>query len=319
MIRWIESSLNSVPDMGSPSKKYDARLWGSLLGRDADRRREAVRTIRALEQEQAYARRLLAGLSGWQAWQRANAGESLSLLGDPRLSAPFFLPEMLTVPAGDVILGSPKYLEEIPLHTVRVAEFSLAQLPIAQAAYAVFVDQARYHSPRGWTHRRPISEQENAPVVCVSARDAEAYCAWLSRATGDSYRLPTEAEWVMAARGPDDRRVYPWGDTFDDLRANAWGHRHAGRLCAVGMFLAGRGPFGHDDMAGNIWEWCSSLYWPYPYRADDGREDCAADDLRVMHGGSWRSKPISIRCAARQGELPTDNFEVVGFRVARGK
>jgi formylglycine-generating enzyme required for sulfatase activity len=307
----------TVPVMGSPHTDRDPRLWGALLGKDADRRSEAARTIRALELEPGYARQLLDALPNLQGWQRANAGDALALLGDPRFSPPYCLSEMIALPAGEVFLGSDDQREERPLHPVGVAGFALSQFPVTQAAYAVFVDRTGHRSPRGWSRGRPQPEQVNAPVVWVSARDAEAYCAWLSRETGSCYRLPTEAEWVMAARGPAGSRTYPWGEEFDDLCANAWGRRPLERLCAVGLFPAGRGPLGHHDLAGNVWEWCSSLYWPYPYRADDGREDRLAEDPRAMHGGSWRSKPVSIRCAARQGEPPTDSFEVVGFRIAR--
>lgn len=303
--------------MSSSHADRDPRLWGALLGKDAGRRSEAARTIRALELEPDYARRLLGALPNLQVRQRAHAGHALALLGDPRFSPPYYLSEMIALPPGEVFLGSSDYREERPPHTMPVAGFALSQFQVTQAAYAVFVDQTGYRSLRGWVRGRPQPEQLNAPVVWVSARDAEAYCAWLSGETGHRYRLPTEAEWVMAARGPADRRTYPWGDAFDDLRANAWGRRSIGRLCAVGLFPAGRGPLGHQDLAGNVWEWCSSLYWPYPYRVDDGREDAASDDPRAMHGGSWRSKPVSVRCAARQGEPPTDSFDVVGFRVAR--
>lgn len=296
---------------------HDPRLWEALLGTDAERRSEAARTIRALELELDYARQLLAALPTLQAWQRANAGDALSLLGDPRFAPPCYLSEMITLPAGDVVLGGSDYREERPPHTVQVSAFALSQFPVTQAAYSVFVERTRHGSPRGWSNRKPPPEQCNAPVVHVSARDAEDYCAWLSRETGDHYRLPTEAEWVMAARGPAEKRIYPWGDVFDDLCANAWGRRAMGRLCAVGLFPAGRSFLGHEDLSGNIWEWCSSLYWPYPYRPDDGREDSTLQDMRAMHGGSWRSKPVSLRCTARQGEPPTDSFDVVGFRLAR--
>lgn len=303
--------------MRSSHSDHDLRLWGALLGTNPDRRSEAARTVRALEQELGYTHQILAALPDLQTWQRANAGHALALLGDPRFSPPHFLSEMIAVPSGEVILGSGDYREERPRHTAWVGAFSLSQFQVTQVAYAVFVGGTGHRNPRGWDHRGPHPEQMNAPVVCVSARDAEAYCAWLSSETGDHYRLPTEAEWVMAARGPADKRIYPWGDVFDDLRANAWSQRSIGRLCAVGLFPNGRGPLGHEDLAGNVWEWCSSLYWPYPYRVDDGREDSTSDDPRAMHGGSWRNKPVSIRCSARQGEPPADSFEVVGFRIAR--
>ena len=298
---------------------HDPHLWGALLGRDFRRREQAVRTIRALEAEQEYARALLVILPRLHVWQRPFAGDALSLLGDMRFSPPYYLPEMIPVPGGVAILGSDDYADERPEHAVEVGGFVLAQTPITQAAYAAFVEATGHRPPRGWRRGRPDPMQLNCPVVNVSARDAEAYCAWLSRETGHRYRLPTEAEWLLAARGAGNRRTFPWGnEAYTDTRANAWGARPLKRLCAVGLFPEGRGPYGHDDLAGNVWEWCSSLYWPYPYRADDGREDPGADDEpRVMHGGSWRSRPFSIRCAARQGGLPTDSFEVVGFRVAR--
>ena len=130
--------------------------------------------------------------------------------------------------------------------------------------------------------------------------------------------MPTEVEWIAAARGLGAAKRFPWGDEFQSDRANIWTDATSARICAVGMFPAGRGVYGHLDMSGNVWEWCSSLYWPYPYQMDDGREHSELEgELRVMHGGSWRSRPVSVRCSARQGELPTDRFEVVGFRLAR--
>ncbi len=307
-----------TPSLGISRRELDPRLWAALLGRDSRRRAEAARTIRAREHESWYSQQLLEAIPGLWVWQRLYAGEALSLLGDPRFSPPHYLPEMIHVPAGTAVLGSASYRDERPVHAVHVKCFLLAQYPVTQAAYAVFVEAVGYRRPRHWRRGRPDVAQLNMPVVWVSARDAEAYCMWLSRETGYHYRLPTEAEWVLAARGDGDGRTYPWGEGFDSQRANVWIGDPLGQLCAVGMFPAGRGPYGHHDQAGNVWEWCSSLYWPYPYRADDGREDSVTDsEPRVMHGGSWRSRLLSIRCSARQGELPTDSFGVVGFRLAR--
>lgn len=308
-----------APSLGGDRRQHDPRLWGALLGHDSRRREQAVRVIRALESEHWYARQLLDVLPTLQVWQRANAGEALALLGDPRFSPPYFLSEMIHVPGGAAILGSHEYPEEQPVHSVEVTDFGLAQFPVTQMAYAAFIRATKHRRPRGWRRGEPHPAQRNMPVVHVSARDAEAYCTWLGAETGFDYRLSTEAEWIYAARGADGRRIYPWGDVYEGLRTNAWGRSPLRRLCAVGLFTEGRGPYGHDDLAGNVWEWCSSLYWPYPYHANDGREDPGADtDERVMHGGSWRSKPSSVRCTARQGGLPNDSFAVVGFRIARG-
>lgn len=296
----------------------DPRLWASLIGRDPRQRREAVRTIQALEQGRAYAADLAKSLPRLRSGQRADAGEALSMLGDSRFSRPYFLSEMIYVPAGLAMLGSPDYPSEYPIHTVGVGGFALAQTTVTQAAYEVFIRATGRETPRDWRRGGPDPAHRNWPVINVSARDAEVYCAWLSTQTGHHYRLPTEAEWILAARGGGDQRVYPWGDTFDPSRANAWVDGGIGHPCAVGLFPEGRGIYGHDDLAGNVWEWCSSLFWSYPYQADDGRENPAAEEeQRVMHGGSWRSRSTSLRCAARQGELPTDSFDVVGFRLAR--
>lgn len=314
----MPAPASARPDQDDSARQPAPDLWGALLGQDHRRRSEAARAVRAVGDADWYARRLLDALPELRKWQRANAGEALSLLGDPRFSPPYYLSEMLYIPDGTVLLGSAHYPDERPVHAVEVAGFSLAIYPVIQAAYAVFVEETGHRSPRGWRRGRPDPACLNMPVVFVSAQDAEAYCAWLSARTGDAYHLPTEAEWELAARGEDNRRIYPWGDIFDDEHVNAWEENPLEGRCAVGLFPEARGPYGHHDLAGNVWEWCSSLFWPYPYRADDGREDPGAlSSPRVMRGGSWRSRANSLRCAVRQGEAPQDSFSVTGFRIAR--
>lgn len=303
--------------MSSQARQRDPRLWDALLAQDKNRRDEIVRTIKALELDEWYAAELLSAIVHMPRHQRPLAGDALSLLGDPRFSSPYFLSEMIAVPAGHVIMGSHHYQQEQPVHVIKLSGFALSQTPVSQAAYAQFIGATRHRAPRGWKHRCPAQDALNAPVVWVSARDAEAYCAWLSGETGHHYRLPTEAEWVLAARGVDSIKEYPWGDRPPENHANIYDGRHIGRMCAVGLFPDGRGPYGHDDLSGNIWEWCSSQAWDYPYDPADGREDPNSPDARVMHGGSWRSRAFSARCTSRQGEPPNDSFEVVGFRIAR--
>src|SRR5690606_35799655 len=111
-------TTRDAPALGGPRRQRDPRLWGALLGGDARRRREAARTILALEAERDYARQLLDTIPTLPPAQRAVAGDSLSLLGDVRFSPPFYLSEMIYVPAGQAILGSSRFPEEYPVHTV---------------------------------------------------------------------------------------------------------------------------------------------------------------------------------------------------------
>lgn len=309
---------NDAPALGGERRRRDPRLWGALLGNSDRQRANAARVLRATEQERWYAHQLLRALPELQPWSRARAGDALALLGDPRFSPPYFLPEMIRVPGGELMMGSEEFADEYPVHHVKTKPFALAQYPVIQAAYAAFIQATGYRKPSSWAWGRMAPVQANQPVTFVSARDADAYCAWLSTETGYHYRLPTEAEWELAAKGPESHRRYPWGNEYQEGCANVWGENPLRRVCAVGLFPEGRGPFNHDDLAGNVWEWCSSLYWPYPYRADDGREAPGpSDEKRVMRGGCWRGRPVSARCAARRGEPPSDSFITTGFRLAR--
>ncbi len=151
------------------------------------------------------------------------------------------------------------------------------------------------------------------PVVGVSWFEALAYCAWLSENTGNRWRLPTEAEWEAAARGRKVRR-FAYGDEFDAKRCNTF-ETHIRATTPIGVF-PGETPEGLVDMTGNVWEWTSTLYRPYPYDANDGREN--PDDPggpRVVRGGSWLSLQDGGRAAYRDGFVPAARGRGQGFRL----
>ena len=172
--------------------------------------------------------------------------------------------------------------------------------------------------------REPPRDKLDHPVVSVSWQDAVAYCDWLSQETGRSYRLPTEAEWEKAARGTDGRR-YPWGNDWADGRCNV----ATSDTTPVNAHPAGASPCGCEDMLGNVEEWTSTLWgsdlrqsdYPYPYRADDGRENRAVGQrlfrtYRIHRGGSYASQPGEVRCAARDTALEAKSeSRWRGFRV----
>ncbi len=157
------------------------------------------------------------------------------------------------------------------------------------------------------------------PVVGVSWYEAVAYCQWLSAKTSWTYRLPTEAEWEKAARGTDGRR-YPWGSDWDTTKCNN-SEKGPKRTTPVGEYSpGGDSPYGVGDMAGQVWEWCSTRWGSqYPYQ-HDGREDMDGEEPRILRGGSfYESNPAGAsRCAFRDRDDPWYwSVDSWGFRCVR--
>jgi formylglycine-generating enzyme required for sulfatase activity len=152
------------------------------------------------------------------------------------------------------------------------------------------------------------------PVVGVSWFEARAYCAWLSAQIDCEVRLPTEAEWEAAARGEQGRQ-YAFGQEYETANCNTF-ETHVRRTTPIGVFPGGQTPAGITDLSGNVWEWTSSQYRPYPYDSADGREDPAdADIRRVLRGGSWDFAQFDARAASRNGAPPGYRDGTRGFRV----
>ncbi|MBL8425742.1 MAG: SUMF1/EgtB/PvdO family nonheme iron enzyme [Candidatus Accumulibacter phosphatis] len=208
------------------------------------------------------------------------------------------------------------WLEAGQITSTQARDFTQWYVEMSDGEFEALLDRsfssAVQTQPRWW--HDPAYNQPAQPVVGVCWHEARAYCAWLSAQTGQDYRVPSEVEWEVAARGRARRR-YPWGESFDPRRCNSF-ESHVHGTTPVGVFPDGDTPQGIADMSGNVWEWTGSLYQPYPYGADDGRENSEEGDVRrVVRGGSWRYFREYARCACRNGSHPGDRDNDVGFRV----
>jgi uncharacterized repeat protein (TIGR01451 family) len=226
-------------------------------------------------------------------------------------------PEWVEIPAGEFWMGSEKGPDnEKPLHQLYLDTFWIARTPVTNAQYRFFVKAADHRPPNYWQDGVIPDGVERHPVVNVTWDDALAYCQWLSQVTDKNITLPSEAEWEKAARGSEDKREYPWGDTFNPRRAKGK-QVHIGKTSPVGSFPGGTSPYGVLDMSGNVWEWTRSQWHTYPYVVEDGREELSGRDLRVLRGGSWASGESNLRCSYRDRRYPYYWNDHVGFRIVR--
>ncbi len=232
----------------------------------------------------------------------------------------------LWVPGGRFEMGAEDIRdEERPVHPVRVSPFWLAETAVTNAQYRRFLeaweDDDRPEEPRFWRDRRFSDEAQ--PVVGVSWHDAERFCAWLREAGGLEASLPSEALWEFAARG-EDGRPYPWGKELPSERRARYGQEfQSGSPAAVGSYPDGAGPFGHLDLAGNVWEWCLDVWDPKAYekRAPSGEAldpvvEEGDEGRRGLRGGGWSYSAEYLRSAIRSRFLARRRSDGVGFRVA---
>lgn len=238
------------------------------------------------------------------------------------------------VPPGCYEMGSSPledfraYANETPRHTVCISaglwmdEFEVTNESFRQFTAAGGFQERRYWSEEGWHahegRREPYPmfaayDQPRQPRVKITWYEAEAYAAWRGG------KLPTEAQWEWAARGPESRR-YPWGEEFLDGAANM-DRLDLHRPRPVGAYPAGRSWCGAEDMAGNVWEWVEDGYdagaYVHASRLDPFTPPRGA--LRVIRGGAWGGIPGGskgdLRCARRAGWPAADRKLSHGARV----
>jgi formylglycine-generating enzyme required for sulfatase activity len=231
---------------------------------------------------------------------------------------------MVYVPVGEFEMGSTTGDEdEEPVHTVTLDAFWLDQTEVTNAQYETCVD-AGVCVPSRFAEDSDYSGA-NHPVVGVTWHNAQAYCEWAGG------RLPTEAEWEYAARGPDSL-AYPWGNDFDCTQGNfddetilhsyvvpgGAGCDGYDRTAPVGSFPEGRSWVNAHDLSGNVWEWIADRY-AEDYYTRSPRENPTGPttgDYRVLRGGSWLSNEWLVRNANRIRSVPLSTGDNFGFRCA---
>lgn len=249
--------------------------------------------------------------------------------------------------------------DEYPRHRVRITKpFYLGAREVTVGQFGRFVGESGYKTEAeidgagGWGYnpatgvcegrrlrynwRSPgFPQTAEHPVLDVTWNDAAAFCRWLSKAEGKTYRLPTEAEWEYACRAGGSAR-YSFGDNPDDLvqRTNTLGARGrtefphvqdvtaaAGEKLHFTMPVGGFAPnaFGLYDMHGNVWEWCADWYAAdyYAHSPVDDPQGPDSGDTRVRRGGGWNSFPLWARASFRNWNTPQSRCVNLGFRVAR--
>ncbi len=229
---------------------------------------------------------------------------------------------MLLVPSGVFQMGStdPEAApNERPPTRTRISLFYLSRWPVTNIQYELFDPAHRA--------RRAPGAGDNHPVVYVSHTEATRFCAWLAQREKRKYRLPTEAEWEYAARGSDGRK-FPWGNRLDaddlanfaDANKNLpWSERTINcgfsATSPVGSFPRGASPFGMEDMAGNVWEWCLDCLTPYNGRERSNPRGPLEGLKQIYRGGSWKSRIASLRTSNRANNAPAYSASDVGFRI----
>ncbi len=265
---------------------------------------------------------------------RLEAAEALGQSGDPRLDdlAPTVREgnppqdNWITIPACTFHMGAEKSDDpeaqdhESPVHEVKLNAFRIRRYPVTVQEYSAFIEDGGYttrkywpdegcgkfEAPEDWEQQR---QHPNWPVVGVSWYEAAAYCAWAGG------RLPTEAEWERAARGPHSSR-YPWGDEppLSPAHANYY-HENAPRHpTPVGLYPQGNSTENLCDMLGNVYEWCED--WYVPYETGSKKRARAPADYKVLRGGSWSNIPQGVRVSYRSSDVPSNRYDDLGFRCA---
>ena len=233
---------------------------------------------------------------------------------------------MVSIPEGSFPMGVPKAardggVDERPNHEVFVDDFYIDKYEVTNGRYLQFVTETRHRTPQHpsdpskgiWKDNMMPESVTNLPVINVDWNDARAYCAWAEK------RLPTEAEWEKAAKGPNDWR-FPWGNIEPPQEhanfSQTW--RGEATLVQVGIYEKGKSLYGVYDMAGNVWEWVADWYDAEYYQKSPPRNPKGpkTGTYKAVRSSGWQGETPQVRIFTRIKSLPTDRNNSTGFRCA---
>ena len=229
---------------------------------------------------------------------------------------------MVFVPSGTFTMGSDGgNANEQPMHTIALSAYWIDRNAVTVDAYADCLNAGACTVPDGslggcnWG----VADRGDHPINCVDWSQALAYCSWAGK------RLPTEAEWEKAARGPD-AWTYPWGEevptcdyaVMNDPNAGGVGCG-SGSSWPVGSKRSGMSPYGALDMAGNIFQWVNDWYSSTYYSVSPSTDPLgpSTGSFKIQRGGGWGTSSAGLRSAYRFTFVPAGWFDLAGFRCAR--
>lgn len=246
---------------------------------------------------------------------KVQLASSPAAINSAKTARPKDLETMVFIPAGNFLQGSDTRLDdEGPIHNVYIEDYYIDKYEVTNTQYERFVRATEHRKPVYWVTGTYPKKKVFHPVIFVDWFDAKAYCKWAEK------RLPTESEWEKAARGTDGRN-FPWGDDFVEEKANVPDLGMGGTM-SVGSFVGGKSPYGLYDMTGNVWEWTSTWYKPYPGSNDAKTNTFYGEKNKILKGGSWfdcffYKCGLSAYTFNRSHFAPDVKNNTFGFRCAK--
>jgi len=255
----------------------------------------------------------------------AIAGVSVTALMRSEEGVP---PKMVRIPSGPFIMGSdevgtdenkgelgnkkPFYLDEHPQRMLSIPEYFIDRFEVTNEGYARFIQEKRRNPPKYWGGSTYKTGEALLPVVEVNWYESRDYCRWLGK------RLPTEAEWEKAARGPNGN-IYVWGNEFDATKGNVSAGSH-GSIMMIGRFSHDKSAYDVYDLNGNVMEWTADWYKPFPggdYQSDDFGEQFKVAKGDAFGDSGHYALSIFSRLPYRQNVVPEARLPFLGFRCVK--